>query len=318
MPLIRLNAAGFPPATVPNGRSDLVCTWSDLVWAAITVGKRELFHVVRYGQYSFFEIVFRAAILFANLKARDNQYIERSQVYDGQDPSEKAATSYFLGLASAKLVAARYLGVPWLMHLDVYRHRVAAVLTGRSRPDLIGQNVNGDWVVIESKGRTGDFDIDAMNAAKRQASQITTMSGAVPYLYSAVQAHFSSGILNIDWHDPSRDEEQRADIDISKEDLQAAYYRPFERMLEERPDSVRTLRVAEREFRAIELPDADITVGVDPAVIARARAEGWRRPHGTFPETRSTIGSDGVLVQLGSSWDSETMQLEPQQRSRVR
>jgi hypothetical protein len=74
--------------------------------------------------------------------------------YDGLDPSEKSAVSYFVGLTVAKLLAHRLLDVPWLMHLDVYRRDLQPVLHGGGKPDLVGQNGAGQWVAIESKGRT--------------------------------------------------------------------------------------------------------------------------------------------------------------------
>jgi hypothetical protein len=312
MPVIPLSAADFPPGSVPNGSTDLNAAWSELVWAAITVGKRDLFDVVRHGPYSFFEIAYRSAILFANLRQRGDGYLERSAVYEGQDPSEKAATSYFLGLTCAKLVAERCLTVPWLMHLDVYRHRIAIVLTGRSRPDLVGQNGVGEWVVMESKGRTRTYDPGAMAQAKAQTQQISTIAGAIPVLYSAVQVHFGGDVLEVEWRDPSPDENARIDLDISSVDLRTAYYRPFIQMLEQRAEAAAVVVVDQREFQTIALPDADLMIGVDIETLTPARFT--REPTRRVVEGRTTIGSDGILVKLGPSWSEENMQLEPQAR----
>jgi hypothetical protein len=38
------------------------------VWAAISVGKAQASHMLRFGFYSMFELLFRASIIFANLK----------------------------------------------------------------------------------------------------------------------------------------------------------------------------------------------------------------------------------------------------------
>mgnify|MGYP000642797035 CR=1 FL=1 len=312
MPLIPMVSSAFPPHVVANGPSVHRCTWPELVWSAITVGKRELFDVVRHGQYSFFEIVFRAATVFANLKQADTGHIVKSAVYDGQDPSEKAATSYFLGLLVAKLLADAYLDVHWLMHLDVYRHRVTALLTGRSRPDLIGRSAAGHWAVLESKGRTGVYDADAAVTAKAQAGQITTIGGVVPWIRVAVQAHFSAGVLSANWEDPERDESTSAHIDVSDEDLISAYYRPFERMIEESGERREMLRIGQREYDAVRLRDADMTVGL----LRNRRPQGQAGPlaRRAHPDARTTEGADGVLVRLGPSWDEATMLLEPQQR----
>jgi hypothetical protein len=48
------------PATVlSNGRQRLSVTWDDVLWAAVTVGRPNLFHVFRYGEASVYEAIFR-------------------------------------------------------------------------------------------------------------------------------------------------------------------------------------------------------------------------------------------------------------------
>lgn len=113
--------------------------------AALTVGKANFNHVVRYKRYSMFEIIFRVAIIYSNLVQGMVNSLSRSETYDALDPSEKSAISYFLGLAFAKLFADAYLNVPWLMHLDVYRDRLRPYsVSSGSRPDLVGLDTNGD------------------------------------------------------------------------------------------------------------------------------------------------------------------------------
>jgi hypothetical protein len=61
-------ATNFPAAYRASlvGAHTLTCTWAELLWAAVSVGRAELLHLMRYGPFSAFEIVYRAAILFAN------------------------------------------------------------------------------------------------------------------------------------------------------------------------------------------------------------------------------------------------------------
>jgi hypothetical protein len=138
----------------------------------------------------------------------------------------------------------------------------------------------------------------------------------VPRIYIAVQAHFNDGRLSVDWHDPPRDKEARANLDLSEADLTDAYYRPIERMLDERADLVEIVQIGNRSFETVRVPDADLRVGLQLEVrrgVARRRLEARRRI--TRPEARATEGADGVLVQLGESWSTENMRLEPQERS---
>ena len=180
MPKLIYAARGFPRPSSPelSGSHTLDITWSELVWAAITVGRAGMRDVLQFGTYSGFEIIYRTALLYANLTETPCEHLARSDAYDGLDPSEKGAVSYFLGLSASKLFAGRCLNVPWLLHLDVYRTQLSAVLKkGRSKPDLVGQDCSGNWIVIESKGRTNGFDDKALDKAKKQSRKVRTISG---------------------------------------------------------------------------------------------------------------------------------------------
>jgi hypothetical protein len=154
-----------------------------------------------------------------------------------------------------------------------------------------------------------------METAKRQAQQIATIGGRVPRIYIAVQAHFANGRLSVDWQDPPRDKEVKSNLDISDEELTDAYYRPIERMLEERADLVEVVRIGERIFDTVRVPDADLRIGLQQDVRGGVIRRLLPRRRVTLPEERATEGADGVLVQLGESWDVANMQREPQERS---
>jgi len=107
----------FPPHLGPNFQGTQLCTcsWSDLVWACMTVGKARQSYLLYFGRYSCWELINRASFVYANLRQSSNRRVHRSDVYIASDPSEKTAISYFLGLASAKLLSEKYLHVPWLV-----------------------------------------------------------------------------------------------------------------------------------------------------------------------------------------------------------
>ena len=92
-----------PGITVP-------VSWHDLVWAAVTVGRRSQFDVFRFGFSSRMEVVWRAALLRANLelsqparRSRGGRGFAPSPAFWALDGSEKGAVTYFMGLALAKL-----------------------------------------------------------------------------------------------------------------------------------------------------------------------------------------------------------------------
>ncbi len=83
-----------------------------------------------------------------------NGYLRRTDSFAALDPTEKGMVSYFLGMTLCKVFASSLLRTPWLLHLDVFRTALNPVVLGRSRPDLVGEDINGNWNVFESKGRS--------------------------------------------------------------------------------------------------------------------------------------------------------------------
>lgn len=319
MAKVAYRAEGFPGSFVAlNGTADMEVSWPFFVWSAISVGRAELFHIVRYGEYSLFEIAYRAAIIFANLYQGGGGRFERSDAYDGLDPSEKGAISYFLGLAMTKAFAERVLGVPWLLHLDVYRQQLQPVLAGRSRPDLVGQTAAGNWVAIESKGRTNGFDPQALSRAKQQAQMLASVAGQAPALLVGMVTHFGDGQLQFTASDPSRSEEgDRVHLPFSRGQLIEAYYRPFREFLAREPQA-RVLERGGTSYRAALVAAVDVTVG-----LAVEAADDKLPPGGVFARRPSEseayyAGHDGVLVELGSMWSADNMGREPQARTRAR
>lgn len=118
MPEILLDPRGFP-AQAGLGiypLQNLTCTWPQLVWSAITVGRGNLRDVFQHRFFSFLEVIYRSTMLYANLREDNNGIVSRSPAYEGLDPSEKGAVSYFIGLTAAKLCASKLFRISWLMH----------------------------------------------------------------------------------------------------------------------------------------------------------------------------------------------------------
>lgn len=272
---------------------------------------------MRFGAFSAFEIVYRSALVFANLKETPNGLITRSEAYDGLDPSEKGAVSYFLGLTTAKLIADRLLMVPWLMHLDVYRQQLQPVLQpGETRPDLVGQTITGDWVAIESKGRTNGRDGKALKRAKEQVEALVSVSGVAPTLRIALQAHFENGTLHCTLDDP---EETKAgpkfDIPLSRPKLLEGYYRPFREWFREAPET-RHRTLAGRRYRIADFRDVGLSVGLDEEIMADDPPVASADVREHFADERLAVGRDGLLVEVGDLWTPANMRTDPQERRR--
>lgn len=313
MPRIKYNMYNFPRRYQSlNGQGILDISWAELVWAAISVGKGELFHILRYGRFSMFEIAYRLAILYANLCENEQEYIRRSLAYDGLDPSEKGAISYFLGLTFAKVFGERLLNVPWLMHLDVYRDILWVSLINQSRPDLVGRNVDGEWVVMESKGRTNGFDSGALEQAKRQAEQVIEISGEAPVLRIGLEIHFSDGTLHIVAVDPEFDDssEQRIELPLTKEQFFKGYYRPFKTWIKDAPDATH-FEWRGTNYKMVTIKSVDVSIALVEDVLENDKLFFLGEPS---KEGQIFAAPDGLLVQIGSAWSRDNMKKEPQER----
>jgi hypothetical protein len=318
MPTIAYTADGFPTAFGPSlvGTHTLGVSWAEIIWAAISVGRGGLGHLTQYGVYSVFEITYRAAMIYANLREDPSGLLTRSSAYDGLDPSEKGAISYFVGMTFAKLFLHRLLGVPWLMHLDVYRQQLQPILAGKSKPDFVGLNTAQDWVVVEAKGRTNEYEESVLQRAKVQTQQLTTIQGSQPVLRVGSLAYFSAGNLQFAMRDPKGDSrrEKIKDLPLAKDALLIAYYRPFQVLLREAA-RVETIMVNRHGYRMVALQELELWIGLSQEVAEQFPiGEPVKELYSI--EENQFVGADGVLVRLGSIWSSEKMRLEPQARYR--
>jgi hypothetical protein len=87
--------------------------------------------------------------------------LRRASEHSVLDPSEKGAKSYWQGMVFAKLVAEEKLGIAWLAHVDdMIRKGVLTTIAGaKGRGDLAGGSFDGEWHVIETKGRSGPTSV---------------------------------------------------------------------------------------------------------------------------------------------------------------
>jgi hypothetical protein len=331
MPVIPYSSTNFPQSLGPQfqGSNDLACSWAELLWSAITVGKANRFDLVRFGRYSYFEIVFRACTIYANLIERLGGGISRSSVYNFADPSEKGGISYFLGLTSAKLMASRLLRTPALMHLDVYRDKLRPILGNSSiRPDLVGIDSQGQWVIIEAKGRTGKMDPETMAKAKRQTQNLTTINGQVPAQRIALGSYFVRDLyvrddrFAIAWEDPTSFNEEFPDIPLFPDEFISDYYKPFLELFRNHKDLVHRIQVEDEEFLELKINEADIVVGINSRLL------GLKKPlHGFLDiaermerlkkhsDANVMIGKDGISIRIGESWQGTRMLRDTRYRS---
>lgn len=211
--------------------AEIIFTWEELCRAAVTVGRRSWADVLKFGTYSLLEALWRIAMIRANLVEGYDGRLRQSRAFAALDPSEKAGISYFLGLALTKLVTERLFGVPWLLHLDVYKQQLAPDLAFPEKPDFVGMDPWLLWIVVESKGRSGGIPKRLLDVAKRQVRSVRRISGQFPALRVAVATYFSGSGLRARLRDPDTAHPDAFDIELSPEQLAHTYYRPVVEMI---------------------------------------------------------------------------------------
>lgn len=306
---LQYESEDFPATSgVSNGFDELATSWNELLWAAVTVGRPNRQYVFRHGDASSYEALFRWSLMRMALEQRSpTAYrLRRTDAARTLDPTEKGAVSYFLGMTIAKLFCDRLLNCPWMMHLDVFRPMLNTALAGRSRPDLVGEANNGDWVAIESKGRVSAPNADAKDKAKAQAERLLSVNGLAPALNIGAITYFRNDVLHFFWRDPragEREPPNPMELSVDDSDWQH-YYRPVLEIIHSRPEDFKTMLT---QPLAVRLEGLDIQVGILPDVLtllAEARwadARRWciqnlasERPHG--------YQADGITVAAGESW----------------
>lgn len=323
MPAIPYTAQNFRPYWGPalTGTHSLATTWEELVWSAITVGKPGLAELFSHGWYSLSDAIVRTHTIYANLRQTHSR-LEKSSLYDSLDPTEKGATSYFVGMMSAKLVAARLLNTPWLFHLSRFKHSGGTlVLNGNSQPDLIGLNARRDWVVVEAKGRTNGFSSDALAKAKKQTRQLRQINGQFPALRVGIQAYFSPSLeLMIDDPEPEEFDENAVDIAAEVPELLRGYY-SFVQSLTKGSNDVRKVRDRLYAFHRIE--DLGLTIGLDHRIYASFDSQNIVNIVGelrkedessVLAEGDVTTFPDGVAIHLDDRWAKSRMLRQPDAR----
>ncbi|TBU69803.1 hypothetical protein AB4I13_11050 [Serratia marcescens] len=204
-----------------NSSSGVGITEEELLWAMITVGKRYQRQVLINENFSILEIINRISLIGSILDL-SNSEIYKSVIYKNSDPTEKTFMSFMLGMAVSKLLSQKLLNVPWLAHLHMLKTPMSYSRNTKSRPDLIGRNSKGDYIIVEAKGTSGRYNDATQNKALDQLNVIKTVNRTTPILYIASQLYFDTS-MSVKFQDPEP-EQDGLDIEFSDAEFFNAYY----------------------------------------------------------------------------------------------
>jgi hypothetical protein len=292
---IEYESQSFPPEYSP-GTGRLTTTWGELLWAALTIGRPSTYHVFRHGSASFHEAIFRLALVRMAVEQDGRGFLRRTDAYVALDPTEKGMVSYFLGMALCKLFAWRRLQTPWLLHLDVFRHHLNPIILGRSRPDLVGEDIFKKWHAFESKGRSSAPSAADKTRAKTQAQRLVSIGTTSCSLHVGTFAYFGNDILEFFWCDPEPASQEGIKLPSPKGEWRY-YFEP----------SLRLARAIDSAEAAADRRLADVQVEIHPDVLSLLQKEEWLKAKLQAQEIFKTLTldgyqPDGIKVMPGDSW----------------
>ncbi|CAM3470578.1 hypothetical protein OCAE111667_11365 [Occultella aeris] len=286
---IPIEATDFPASSGLNGVNQLDVRWGDLIHASITVGKSKS-DWFRFGSHSHAEILHRVAMLDAYYDIDKSKRLTTTPAHRHLDPTEKAVTSFYLGMALAKLYADKSLGIPWMMHIGRYGATWAVNYgASTSRPDLFGCNASGEWAVAEAKGRER-VTTKLVTKMRKQKSAVASIQGVAPSYSYGSATKFPGAQLALRVVDPPVSH-QAQEIPIDAGAWLLDYYGPIVDLLEDgnaRFDGDAFIGVLPGAEFEIEVPGTIVEVvrsfrGFDlprpgPRAAEEALAEEARRP----------------------------------------
>lgn len=303
---IPYESVDFPSEFLSNGSGQLTVTWDDLLWAAVTVGRPSWYYVFQHGIPSIHEAVFRWSLVRMALEQRDpvSRFLCRTSAAKALDPTEKGAVSYFLGMVICKLFATKLLNTPWLLHLDVFGPQLGVALSGRSRPDLVGQD--GEllrWHGFECKGRVSPPDAQTKKRAKDQARRLISVDGLSCRLHVGAIAYFRGEVLQFYWRDPAARDQEMIALDLP-DDPWRHCYEPVARVV---GDLIRGARGDWISGDGVPMEECDLAIGAHWAVAKYLTREDWSGARRAAFEAAKEIERDGyqpdgLRVVAGDSW----------------
>jgi len=305
-------AKAFPKSTygaLLQGNKCLRIDWHDLVWAAITVGKKNKNQITKHGIYSVYEIINRSTLIWTSLKS-DSSNLVKTDLYKDMDPTEKVFISFSLGMMVSKLFSEKLLNVPWLEHVSNFSGTLKIYGKTKSRPDLIGRNKRGEYVIVEAKGRTNTFDSAAQLKAKSQSKVIASIGGMKPILKVASQSYFKN-FLKVCFEDPEGIDEQSIDLEISEDDFFRSYYGQFSSLTENDLSLLKPLGIQLSFTKDL----AECFKSNNYSKLIAKERDGYVDDTGSPDDTGFKVFSDGLMIKLEPEiWGESNMNLEPKAR----
>ncbi len=280
--------------------NNLSSSWEDLLWASITVGKKNRQEILKHGIYSIFDITSKIHMIFSVIKEDTTTgKLIKTDLYQNMDATEKAMVSYNLGMMSSKLISSKLFDIQWLIHLSNLNN-ISTWQDTKSRPDLVGLNRARDWAIVEAKGRSNNYDKDAIDKAKEQTRKIKAVNGQYPFLKIATESFFKNS-LNIAVRDPEDFDEDAKDLKIDINQYFETYYLGISSVIDKRD-------LFHEEY--------GVSILLDDIVEKAIRNKDYKLLSENKEYLKNIKYGDGIGIKLNTDiWSEENMSLEPVDRN---
>jgi hypothetical protein len=230
--------------------------------------------------------------------------LRRTSAFEGLDPTEKGAISYFLGMTFCKVFSSRLLQTPWLLHLDVFKSVIATSVLGRSRPDLFGQQSRtGDWLAFETKGRASKPSAADRAKAKHQATRLVSVAGSACALHVGTFTFFVNDALNFHWIDPPTEGVRPLKIPEIREAWRY-YYEPVRALWNAQDD---TARNPQGGGVTVTVDEFDLKIHIHENLVPLLLLEAWEAAQKAAFDAEEEFKADGfqadgLKIECGPSW----------------
>lgn len=97
-------------------------------------------------------------------------------------------------------------------------------------------------------------------------------------------------------------------LNITREEFEHAYYDPIRTIVASRGSAVQSL-VTGKRIREARIDEADLWIGLAEQDALTGKSEVASSTSDLY------LGKDGISIRLGSSWNQESMSLQPHMRS---
>lgn len=280
-----------------NKTFDLATNIMEILHASATYGYKNIWTT------NFSEMTKRILTVYCALEknTRTQKYLKK-KAYQNSDPSEKNYTSYVLGMTFCKLVASKELGFDKLLHYDMFANTsgfsITRNLSLNERPDFISYDSKSNtYLVIEAKGRSGQFDSKANFDGKNQTNSILSINGIIP-LKVVTQSYFDSE-LKIYCEDPEELEGVKVNFNI---DVERTYIESIKSIFKTSENDLKEVKIMNTIFFGQKIKGTPYFVGILKDLLFEENTkfstvfDSVKHLKDQFNNKNLFLGSEGVVI----------------------